>query len=112
LRAERERRRDLADELATRMVAYDDGRYQVKLAADARVELEIVPAGTRVWSERPGAPRQLLGQAPLPALTLPPGSVILSLEAPGHVAARLPILLAREETLKLRVELPSAPSAP
>jgi formylglycine-generating enzyme required for sulfatase activity len=112
LRAERDRHGDLADDLATRMIANDNGRYQVKLAADARVEIEIVPAGTRVWSERPGAPRQLLGQAPLPALTLPPGSVILSLEAPGHVAARLPILLSREETLRLRVELPSAPSAP
>jgi len=112
VRAERDRHRDLADELAARMVAYDDGRYQAALDAKARVELEVVPAGTRVWSERPGAPRELLGQAPLPALALPPGSLVLSFEAPGHVAARLPVLLSRGQTLGLRVVLPAAASAP
>ncbi len=112
LRAERDHHRDLADELAARLVAYDNGRYQAKLAAEASIELEIVPEGTRVWSERPGTPRQLVGQAPLPPLTLAPGSVILSLEAPGRVPVRFPVLLARGEALKTRIVLPSTASAP
>jgi formylglycine-generating enzyme required for sulfatase activity len=112
LRAERDRHRDLADELAARLATYDGGRHEAKLAAGARIELEVEPAGTEVWSERPGAPRQLLGRAPLRALALPAGSVIFSFEAPGRVMARLPVLLAREEALKLHVVLPSAEAAP
>jgi serine/threonine protein kinase/formylglycine-generating enzyme required for sulfatase activity len=112
LRGERDRRGDLVAELAGRLAAYDDGRYEAKLAAPARLELDIAPAGTRVWSELPGAARQLVGQAPLAPLTLPPGSVILSFEAPGRVAARLPLLVAREETVKVRVSLPGVASAP
>jgi serine/threonine protein kinase/formylglycine-generating enzyme required for sulfatase activity len=112
LRAERDRHRDLADELAARMAAYDDGRHQAELAADAHLALEIAPTGAQVWSERPGGPRQHVGQAPLSALTVPAGSVVLSFEAPGRVAVRLPILLSRGETLELRVSLPMADSAP
>jgi serine/threonine protein kinase/formylglycine-generating enzyme required for sulfatase activity len=112
LRAERDRHRDLADELAARLLAYDDGRHQAELDADAHVALEVGPAGTRVWSERPGSPREFLGQAPLAALTLPSGSVVLSFEAPGHVAARLPVLLSHGETLGLRIALPAAEAAP
>ena len=111
-RADLDRHRDLADELAARVAAYDDGRHQAELGADAFVELEVVPAGTRVWSERPGSSRELVGQAPLSMLTLPPGSLVLAFEAPGHVAARLPVLLSRGESLKLRVALPTAESAP
>lgn len=100
LRAESDRHLDLADELAARMAAYDDGRRQAALGAEARVALEVTPAGTKVWSERPVGSLQLVGQAPLPALTLPPGSVVLSFEAPGRVAARLPVLLPRGQTLR------------
>lgn len=112
LRAERDHHGDLAAELAGRLVTYDDGRYRAKLGGDARLELALEPPGTRVWSERPGQERRLLGEAPLPALTLPPGSVILSLEAPGRVPARLPVLLSRDQTRRLRVALPAAASAP
>jgi eukaryotic-like serine/threonine-protein kinase len=112
LRAERDRHRDLADELAARLTAYDNGRHQAVLGAAAHVTLEIVPAGTRVWSERPGTPRRLVGQAPLAPLTLPPGSAVLSFEALGHVAARLPVLLSRGQTLRLRIALPAAALAP
>jgi len=112
LRAERDRHHELADELTARMVAYDDGRHRAALGAEVQVELEVVPAGTTVWSEPPGSPRQLVGQAPLPALTLPPGSAVLSFEAPGRVAARLPVVLPRGQTLRLRVALPAAESAP
>ncbi len=110
LRAERDRHPDLADELAVRLAAYDDGHRRAALAADGRIELEVEPPGTTVWSERPGEPRQLVGQAPLAAWTLPPGSLILAFEAPGRVPARLPILVPRGQTLRLTVALPASAS--
>jgi serine/threonine protein kinase/formylglycine-generating enzyme required for sulfatase activity len=112
LRAERDRRHDLADELIARLAAYDDGRRRAALGAEARVELEVDPEGTNVWSERPGSPRQLVGQAPLPVLTLPPGAVVLAFEAPGRVTARLPVTLPRGQTLGLRVALPAGSAPP
>jgi eukaryotic-like serine/threonine-protein kinase len=112
LRAERDRQGDLADELAGRLAFYDDGRHRTALGAGARVELEVIPSGTQVWGERPGAARQLLGHAPLPELALAPGSLILSFEAPGRLTTRLPVLLSRGETLKQRIVLPAAGAAP
>jgi formylglycine-generating enzyme required for sulfatase activity len=50
--------------------------------------------------------------APLPALSLPSGSVILGFEAPGRLVTRLPVLLSRGETLRQRVALPRAGAAP
>jgi len=111
-RAERDHHHELAAELAVRLTAYDDGRYQAQLARLARVELAIAPVGARVSIEAPGAPPRLLGQAPLPAQALPRGPAILVIEAPGHVPARLPILVTSGETLALRVALPAAASAP
>ena len=112
LRAERDRHGELAEELVGRLAAYDDGRYRAALAARARVELDVVPAGTRVWSERPGAGRELLGLAPLPPLELAPGSLALVFEEPGRLTTRLPVLLSRGETFQQRIVLPIAGSAP
>ena len=112
LRAERDRRRDLADELASRLTAYDDGRHLAALGAEARIELSVTPPSARVWIERPGTARQLVGQGQRSALMLPPGSLVLAFEAPGYVTARLPVLLARGETLPVRISLPTAASAP
>src|SRR5262249_55591005 len=53
-----------------------------------------------------------LGKAPLGAVTLPPGSLILSFEAPGRLTTRLPVLLSRGETLRQRIALPGAGSSP
>ena len=118
LRAEREHRADLADELAARLVAYDDGRHRAALDAAATIELEVVPAGARVTIERVGdragerpAP-QLLGTAPLPPLPIRPGSLILAVEHPGRLSVRLPVLLARGETVHQRIVLPVAGAAP
>ena len=112
LRAELDHRRDLADELAGRLAAYDDGRYRAALAAAAHVDLDVTPPGTRVWAERTDGTRKLLGLAPLAAQSLPPGSLILSFESPGRVTTRLPVLLSRGETLRYRLALPSAGSVP
>jgi formylglycine-generating enzyme required for sulfatase activity len=65
-----------------------------------------------VWSERAGLARELLGRAPLPAIRVRPGSLILSFEAPGRAPARLPVLLARGEIFHQRVELPPAEQVP
>jgi serine/threonine protein kinase/formylglycine-generating enzyme required for sulfatase activity len=124
LRAERERarQRDLADELAARLVAYDDGRHRAALDAAATIELEVVPAGARISiervgdragdrpGERPGP--ELLGTAPLPPLHARPGSLILAVEHPGRLPVRLPVLLARGETVRQRIVLPVAGAAP
>jgi eukaryotic-like serine/threonine-protein kinase len=112
LRAERDHQRELAEELSGRLLAHDDGRHRAALDAGAHVELDVVPPGTRVWSERPGSARRLLGQAPLPPLALPQGSSILSFEAPGRLPTRLPVLLTRGETLRQRIVLPVAATAP
>jgi eukaryotic-like serine/threonine-protein kinase len=110
-RAGRDRRRDLADELASRLLAYDDGRYRAALAADARIELTVAPAGTQVWIERTGTARQRVDPS-LSPLRLRAGSLVLAFEAPGHAPARLPVLLARGETLAVRIALPAAASVP
>jgi serine/threonine protein kinase/formylglycine-generating enzyme required for sulfatase activity len=128
LRAERDRarQRDLAEELAARLVAYDDGRHRAALDAAATIELEVVPAGARISIERVGDRAgdragdrpgehpgpELLGTAPLPPLHARPGSVILAVDYPGRLPVRLPVLLARGETLRQRIVLPVAGAAP
>jgi serine/threonine protein kinase/formylglycine-generating enzyme required for sulfatase activity len=111
VRAEHNRRRDLFDEFESRVLAYDDGRYKIELGSDATVQLSLSPPTTRVWIERDGA-RAPVDHNQTAELSLSPGSVVLSFEAPGHVPARVPILLARGETLPLRIALPVLESAP
>jgi eukaryotic-like serine/threonine-protein kinase len=110
LRVTRDHRRDLADELESRLTTYDDGRHKATLVAPARVDLTITPPTAKVWIERDNA-RHILGTTPL-SETLQPGLVVLSFEAPGHVTARLPILLAPGEKLVLAHTLPTVASAP
>ncbi|MDX2089753.1 MAG: bifunctional serine/threonine-protein kinase/formylglycine-generating enzyme family protein [Kofleriaceae bacterium] len=109
VRAEGDRNHALVDELAGRLAAYDDGHYRSELDADARVELEVMPADALVYIERAGAPRTPLARR---TLTLRPGHVVLAFEAPGRAVVRLPVLLARGRTSKLRVELPLATAVP
>jgi serine/threonine protein kinase/formylglycine-generating enzyme required for sulfatase activity len=112
LRAESDHQSDLVQELAGRLSAYDNGRYRAALGVPARVELDVAPPGAQVWIERRGSRKELLGQAPLAPLTLAPGELILSFEAPGRLATRLPVLLARGETYRERIELPPTEEAP
>jgi formylglycine-generating enzyme required for sulfatase activity len=112
LRAERDHHGDLVEELTGRLAAYDSGRYRTALDAGAHLELDVAPPGAAVWIERPGAGRELLGYAPLAPQALRPGSLVLSFEAPGRLATRLPVLLARDETFKQQIVLPAAGSAP
>jgi formylglycine-generating enzyme required for sulfatase activity len=127
LRAEGDRDRDLVEELAGRLDAYDDGhvsaRYRAELAADAHVELEV-PAGTIVSIERAprvtdpsgpaSGPDRPPAREPVTAtkLALRPGHVVFTFEAPGHASARLPVLLERGATRKISVQLPSVAAIP
>jgi formylglycine-generating enzyme required for sulfatase activity len=110
-RAERDRHREIAVELASRLLAYDDGRYRAVLAAEARIELAVAPAGTQVWIERPGTVRLRIDPSQS-TLHLPAGSVVLAFEAPGYAATRLPVLLARGETVGVRIAIPRAAAVP
>jgi serine/threonine protein kinase/formylglycine-generating enzyme required for sulfatase activity len=112
VRAERDRRDDLVAELGSRLTTYGDNRDRAELRAEAHLALSVSPAGTQVSIERAGAPAQVAGRAPMSALTLPAGSLVLVFEAPGRVAARLPLLLTRGETLAVQVALPAADTAP
>jgi formylglycine-generating enzyme required for sulfatase activity len=112
VRAERDRRGDLVAELGSRLNTYGDQRQRAELSAEAHLELSVSPIGTQVSVERAGAPPQVVGRAPLTALTLPVGSQVLVFDAPGHVSARLPLLLGRGETLAVQVALPAADAAP
>src|SRR6185436_19688826 len=48
VRAEHNRRRDLEAEFQSRLFAYDDGRYKLRLEAGATVQLSVAPETTRV----------------------------------------------------------------
>ena len=111
VRAQRDHRRDLAVELASRLNTYGEPRDRVELRGDARLELTVSPPGTRVWIERGDRSGAPTGVTP-PVVTLPPESVVLVFQAPGHVAARLPVLAAHGETLAIQVALPELASAP
>jgi eukaryotic-like serine/threonine-protein kinase len=111
LRAERDHRRDLAIEMASRLSTFGDHRERDERHTDAILQLAVSPAATRVWLERgdvPGAPVEVRP----PVITLPPTAVVLVFRAPGHVTARLPLLGAHGETRSLRVALPALDSAP
>jgi serine/threonine protein kinase/formylglycine-generating enzyme required for sulfatase activity len=112
VRAERDRRSDLVAELGSRLNTYGGRRHRAELGAGAHLALSVSPVGTQISVERSGAPLQVVGRAPLTALTLPVGSLVLVFAAPGHVPARLPILLARGETLAVHVALPAVEAAP
>lgn len=105
-RARRDRTAELADELAGRLAAYDDGHRQAALDTKGHLELDV-PAGTQVWRPDRGA-REPVGTA----LDVAPGALVLAFEAPGRAPARLPVLVAPGESLSLAVALPAASAVP
>ncbi|HEY5922369.1 MAG TPA: SUMF1/EgtB/PvdO family nonheme iron enzyme [Kofleriaceae bacterium] len=106
LRARRDRSADLAEELEGRLAAYDDGHRRAALATPAQITLDV-PPGAQVWRERDGK------REPVPlSFATTPGHFVLAIEAPGRAAARLPVLVAHGEQLKLAVALPPAAAVP
>jgi serine/threonine protein kinase/formylglycine-generating enzyme required for sulfatase activity len=107
-RAERDRDSSLVDELAGRLAAHDiDGRFRTTLDAAATIELDLTPATAQVWIER-GARERVEGRS----LTVPPGHLVLAVEAPGHAPVRMPLLLARGQTSRVTLALPPIQRVP
>jgi serine/threonine protein kinase/formylglycine-generating enzyme required for sulfatase activity len=121
------------DELLQRLGLYDhSGERRHRWDAPAHLAVESVPPGARISVFRftpsatsgfhgapsglaPGAPDlpgqtllklRDLGPAPIPDLTLEPGSYLLTLALPDHAPVRYPILLARGEALRLSIPVP------
>jgi serine/threonine protein kinase/formylglycine-generating enzyme required for sulfatase activity len=121
------------DELLQRLGLYDHGgERRHRWDAPAHLAVESVPPGAHVAVFRftpsptsgfhdapsglaPGAPDlpgqtllklRDLGPAPIPDLTLEPGSYLLTLALPDHAPVRYPILLARGEDLRLNIPVP------
>lgn len=105
-RAYRDRADDLADELAGRLAAYDDGHRRAQLDQPARIELDV-SAGTAVWREHAGG-RERVGST----FDVAPGHHVLAFEAAGRASVRLPVLVGHGETLPLSVALPPASAVP
>ena len=110
--AKLDRQPELEQDLEGLLVLYDDGHRRAQLANNGTMRLEVAPIGTAVWLERAGAVRQLLGHSPLPLLSLAPGSMTLSLEAPGRVTTSMPLLLQANQQVAASVTLPDAATAP
>jgi len=116
LAAERDRRDAQLEELLARLSTYDEqGTHLRRWRAPARVAIRSVPAGAAVSVSRyekqggyrkEGAARQL-GATPLPESELEPGSYVLTLTPADRSPVRLPILLARGESVDLTVDLPA-----
>jgi len=117
--AERQYRRDEADELLARLALYDDdGGRRRAWSKPARVR-SAGPEGARLAlrrvttgeGERYGlaAPTVIAAGADV---QLEPGSYVLEVEAPGRAAAHLPFVVERGEVLDLRVTLPPASDVP
>ncbi|MGE0550507.1 MAG: SUMF1/EgtB/PvdO family nonheme iron enzyme [Kofleriaceae bacterium] len=107
VRAQRDRAADLADELAGRLAAYDDGRHKGALVVAARLTLDVAP-NTTVIQDRNGVRISLDPNHP----TIAPGPLVLELSAPGHATTRLPILAAAGETIRAAIRLPKAAAVP
>ncbi len=106
VRAQRNRSADLADELAGRLAAYDNDHRTAQLDQPAHIELDV-PPDAKVWRERAGE-RLLVGRS----FDVPPGELVLEIEAPGRTKARLPILAGHGESLRFSVPLPAADAVP
>ncbi|RKH61550.1 nSTAND1 domain-containing NTPase [Corallococcus llansteffanensis] len=102
----------------TRLAAYDvSGARRAGLSAPARITLVASPPGARVRLLGPGPedaalPGRELGTVPLREESVPPGSHVLVLEAPGHAPVRAPVMLRSGEALTLDLKLPPASAVP
>ena len=118
LEADRARKPEQLDELVERLALYDeDGSRLRRWRLPAVIDLTSDPAGAQVSIEREdgtaprGAPEPL-GRTPLSNLSVPPGSVVLSLAAPGRAVVRHALLLGRGQHAKVALDLPPAANVP
>jgi eukaryotic-like serine/threonine-protein kinase len=119
--AERDHHSVFRDEYLGRLALYDtDGALRRSWSAPAQLSVESRPAGATVtltrFVEQSGrlvaeAP-EALGRTPLASHALPPGSYLLTLEAPGRAALRYPIVAERGRPVDVSLDLPTAEEIP
>ncbi len=122
LLAERDRNGSRLKDLLARLVIYDlTGQRIKRWNAPAHIELGSNPSDAAVSVARYQATKRKrlelveerkLGTTPIANLELAPGSYLLTLQAPGRVEVRYPILTRRGETLKLNLDLPDERKIP
>jgi len=108
LRFEEAEQRNDAREMAITerwLMAYDDGRYSVRLQGEGAFTLDTDPTHAEVVCMRydTSGPRDLavpfehFGRTPLQVVSLPVGSYLLVLRAPGHRVTSYPLRIRRRE---------------
>jgi serine/threonine protein kinase/formylglycine-generating enzyme required for sulfatase activity len=120
--AEEQRRTADRDELLARLPLYDlSGARAQRWSAPARLSLATTPPGATVHLARfavdAAGHRRLdggraLGASPLTDVVLERGSYLITLQASGRILVRYPIVLTRDETARIAVDLPLAAEIP
>jgi formylglycine-generating enzyme required for sulfatase activity len=118
--AQRSGRVALRDEVLERLSLHDaSGDRRRRFDAPARLTVTISPPAEVAllrFEERGGhfelEPARRLGTTPLADLTLEQGSWVLVFTGSGRATARLPVLVGRDEELRIEIELPSAADVP
>ncbi len=116
---ERRHNSSLRDEYIARASVYDVGGARMsRWSAPARLVLHAAPgaqvtlARYQVGERYTLGPPEALGQTPIEALELDPGSYLFTLTREGYAPARLPVLVARGESLELEVPMLSERRVP
>ena len=108
LRYEEAERRNDAREMAAIerwLMTYDDGRYAARLRGEGALTLDTQPTHAEVICLRyerrdmmaMPLPFDDFGRTPLQVVTLPEGSYLLVVRAPGHRVTRYPLRVRRRE---------------
>ena len=101
--AERARRDEDAARAEALLRAHDRGRHAAFLRGDGALSLTTDPAGAEVLLCRyvlrdrrlVAEPERILGRTPLRAVSLPRGSYLAVIRAPGRAEVRYPVLIER-----------------
>ncbi len=119
---DRDRQRQKRDDLLERMALYDvRGTLQQRWKSPAKVTISTSPLGAQVqlqryFDEKNGrkalTPAKDLGVTPLFDVSLEPGSYLLTLTAAGRVDVRYPLLVERDEQLRIEVPMPTRSEVP
>ena len=119
---DRDRQRQKRDDLLERMALYDvNGTLRQRWKSPAKVTVSTSPLGAQVQlqryvDEKNGrkalTPAKDLGVTPLFDVSLEPGSYLLTLTAAGRVDVRYPLLVERDEQLRIEVPMPTRGEVP
>jgi eukaryotic-like serine/threonine-protein kinase len=120
--AERDHRPEQREDLLQRLALYDvTGEHRRRFDAPAHLTIETSPPGAEVTLERFAEDEshkialtesRALGPSPVAEIELARGSYVLVLSHPGRVTVRYPVLLSRDERLRIAVDLPPSSAVP